>query len=125
MRTLLFPHLLILSICLAIPALAQSNAFVGTWETHKASPKARGAITVVIVQNGELLVGTVDLADRNGGSERLKFNESSRSADTLTFTTLLDEQPFRWSLTLSKGTRTAVLKGSYHEMLIDEAVKKR
>ena len=80
---------------------------------------------MIVAQNGESLTGTVDLADRNGGSTRLKFNESSRSADTLTFTTPMDEESFYWSLTLSKGTRTGVLKGSYHEMIIEEKVKKR
>jgi hypothetical protein len=116
---------LILPICLSLPALAQSSAFIGTWETHKTSPKARAAIAVTIVQDAESLTGTVDLADRKQDSTRLKFTESSCSANTLTFATPMDEELFHWVLALKKGAKTGVLKGSYHEMLIEEKVKKR
>jgi hypothetical protein len=115
---------LILSICIAVPVFGQ-DAFVGTWETHKASPSARAAITVVILQKAGALAGNVYLADRDGGSRELTFVESSRTGKTLTFTTPMDEELFYWSLTLSKGERAGILKGSYHEMLIEEKVTKR
>lgn len=125
MRILRLLQSLPLFICLSLPGLAQSSPFIGTWETHKSSPTARAAITVTIVQNGEALIGTVYLAHLDSGSERLEFNKSSRDADVLCFTTPVDEEGFYWKLTLGKGAKTGVLKGSYHEMLIDEKVKKR
>lgn len=36
----------------------------------------------------------------------------------------MDEELFYWSLTLKKGGKAGILKGSYHEMLVDEKVTK-
>ena len=125
MRTLRWLQSLALFICLPLLSLAQASPFMGTWETHKSSSTASAAITLVIVQNGEALTGTVYLAHLDGGSEHLEFKDSSRIAETLTFETPVDEESFYWSLALNKGAKTGVLKGSYHEMLIEEKVKKR
>src|SRR5260221_3365866 len=124
MRTHLHVRRLILYICIAVPVFDQDR-LVGTWETRKASQSARAAITVVILQKADALSGNVYLADRDGSSRELTFVESSRTRKTLTFTTPMDEELFYWSLTRSKGERDGILKGSYHEMLVEEKVTKR
>jgi len=63
---------LVFCIPLSLLAFAQSSPFVGTWETHESLANARAAITLVIVQNGEVLAGTVYLAHfHDSGSDRL------------------------------------------------------
>lgn len=117
-------HILILAFCIAIPAWGQ-DAFIGTWETHKVSRSARAAITVVVRQKTNTHTGNVYLANRDGSSRELTFDRSSQDGDTLKFTTPMDQELFYWSLTLRKGGKSGVLKGSYHEMLIEEKVTRQ
>ena len=115
---------LVLGVTLATGA-AQSQ-FSGKWQTRVSRVTKKAAITVNLVAQEEKLGGTVVLVNPDGSEIEVAILNAKALGNVIEFETLVKADRFYWSLTLKKPrSGRGLLHGSFHEMLIDEAVVKR
>ena len=125
LRRLLRLHLLPTLMLFSLAAIAQSEIFVGTWQIRKSPITGKVNLSVTIVHQGENLSGTVVFGDPDGPTFEMPILKAEIKGDTLDFQTLDRGDPMDWHLTVKSNTRRGVLKGSEHEMLIEEKVTKK
>jgi hypothetical protein len=118
-------HFLAALILFSITAVAQSEIFAGTWQIRKSPITGKINLSVNIVQQGETLSGTVVFVNPDGTTFQLPIAKTELKGDTLDFQTLDRDATMHWHLTVARDARQGVLKGSDHEMLIEEKVTKK
>jgi len=111
-------HSFILALILLPGALFAQSSFAGNWQTRK------DAITVKIAVTEGKLSGTVVFLGPYNYRWEMAASNFHESGNVLEFETKDELYTWNWRLTLGGKTK-GLLRGSVHEMLIDEHVKKR
>ena len=109
---------------LVIVAVAQSQIFAGTWHTPKSRLTGRANLSAKLVQLPETLSGSVIFVNPDGTILELPITKPEIKGNTLDFQTIDHGSTTYWSLTVTKNFRKGILKGSQHEMLIEEKVQR-
>jgi hypothetical protein len=105
--------------------VAQSADFVGVWEIGKNPATGRANITLDIQRSDESLGGTMIFVNPDGSLLNAVIEKAAIAGPMLSFETMLGNEPFYWSLTLSRSGQSAVLKGNQREMLVEEKATKK
>ena len=105
---------------------ASQSQFAGKWPTRMSRVIKKSAITVNVIEQEQKLGGTVVLVNLDGSEIEVPILNAKASGNVIEFETPASGDTFYWSLALKKtGSSRGLLHGSFHEMLIDEAVVKR
>jgi len=113
-------------LCATLATGAAQSQFAGKWQTRVSRVTKKATTTVNIVAQEQKLGGTVVLVNPDGSEIEVPILNAKALGDVIEFETLVNADRFYWSLTLKRtGSSRGLLHGSFHEMLVDEAVVKR
>lgn len=103
--------------------LARMKAFAGVWKTRTSTVTHKANITLNLALDAESqLGGTVRFVNPNRSQTTVRIVFTTFANNVLAFQT---DDGFSWQLVLTKNSRVAALKGSAHELLIEERVAKQ
>lgn len=103
--------------------LARMKAFAGVWKTRTSAVTHLANITLTLAPDAEsLLGGAVKFVNPNGSQTTVKIVFATLMNNVLAFQT---DDGFSWKLIPTKNSWVAMLKGSAHELLIEERVTKQ
>jgi hypothetical protein len=114
----------LVSVLLLSRGFAQTERFLGTWETRRSSTTGRINLTVNIVQADGEVRGNITFVNPDRTTMQWPITNSEIKGTALDFETLDHDTAMHWSLVLT-NRRTGVLRGGGHELLVEEKVRKK
>ena len=106
-------------------SLAQVQAFSGIWQSRTIPLTGKPTITVIIDESGKGMSGRVILVNPDRTQIEMPILNPSVRARLLTFQTHDETTSYDWRVTLKKNGRTASLRLSFREALMEANLVKQ
>lgn len=121
-ETAQLPEMLLLPRLTSVE-LARMKALAGVWKTRTSTATHKANITLnLALDAGSQLGGTVRFVNPNRSKMKVRIVFATLTNNVLAFQT---DDGFSWQLVPTKNSSVATLKGSIHELLIEERVTKQ